>query len=93
MKVMFTLRRLTYPEEFPDYYDIINDPINLVTIEDRNDAHHYTCFQHFFEDLELLFNNTKLYYSMSHVTRARNKVCIVPCQRGDYGSLAHKLAF
>lgn len=61
-------------EEFPDYYEIINDPISLLTIEDRNDSHYYTCFQHFFEDLDLLFDNAKRYYSMSHVTRARNKV-------------------
>lgn len=66
-------------EEFPDYYEIVKDPINLVTIEDRNDAHHYTCFQHFFTDLQLLFENTKNYYTRSHVTRARNKVCLFIC--------------
>ena len=43
--------------DYPDYYDIIQRPIDLKRIESRQ----YTSFEDLFNDLQLMFDNACLY--------------------------------
>ena len=47
----------------PDYFDVIDKPMNLTYIERKVDAMEYTSLQSFFQDIELMIANALLYNS------------------------------
>ena len=47
----------------PDYFDVIDTPMNLTYIERKVDAMEYTVLQAFFQDIELMIANALLYNS------------------------------
>ena len=47
----------------PDYFDVIDKPMNLTYIERKVDAMEYTVLQAFFQDIELMIANALLYNS------------------------------
>lgn len=48
-------------QEYPDYYQIIKNPIDLVTIRKKVEDDYYDTAASFFEDINILFNNAKTY--------------------------------
>jgi len=50
------------PEEVPDYYDVIKDPLYLELIKERVDGgEYYATLEMFAADFRLMFNNCRLY--------------------------------
>ena len=50
------------PEEVPDYYDVVKDPIEMETIKCRvNDGNYYATLEMFAADFRLMFNNCRVY--------------------------------
>ena len=47
----------------PDYFDVIEKPMNLTYIERKVEAMEYTSLQSFFQDIELMIANALLYNS------------------------------
>ena len=47
----------------PDYFDIIEKPMNLTYIKDKVPAAQYETLEAFFADVDLLLNNALLYNS------------------------------
>ena len=50
-------------EEVPDYYRVIEHPIDLATIEQKLENNLYLKFTDFVDDLKLMFNNCRAYNS------------------------------
>ncbi|ODQ66453.1 hypothetical protein NADFUDRAFT_82268 [Nadsonia fulvescens var. elongata DSM 6958] len=48
-------------DEVPDYYDIIKEPMDLSTMEQRLEADVYTSMEEFIYDARLVFNNCRSY--------------------------------
>lgn len=48
-------------KDYPDYYLIIKNPIDLKTIKRRIKSDYYTTMDEFRDDMELLFSNAKTY--------------------------------
>lgn len=48
-------------EEAPDYYDIIEKPMDLETMMTRIDQHHYVCAKEFLDDIDLICRNALEY--------------------------------
>ncbi|VDN16793.1 unnamed protein product, partial [Dibothriocephalus latus] len=48
-------------EEYPDYYTVITEPIDLTMIKERMDSNRYSTHQAMVADLRLMFNNAKHY--------------------------------
>ena len=50
------------PEEVPDYYDVVKDPLYLELIKERVDGgEYYATLEMFAADFRLMFNNCRLY--------------------------------
>ena len=49
------------PEVAPDYYEIIRDPIDLRTMQERVNSGFYDTIAKFVEDVERIFRNCKIY--------------------------------
>ena len=52
---------LVVVQEYPDYYQLIQQPIALSTIRKRISSHHYRNVLDFREDMRLMFNNARTY--------------------------------
>lgn len=50
------------PEEAPDYDKIIEKPMDLTRIMDKVNNGEYICLDDYLQDIDLLVENTKLYY-------------------------------
>ena len=48
-------------QEYPDYYQLIKQPIALSTIRKRISSHYYKNVLDFREDMRLMFNNARTY--------------------------------
>ena len=49
------------PEEVPDYYDVVKDPLYLELIKERVDGgEYYATLEMFAADFRLMFNNCRL---------------------------------
>nr|CDS33407.1 polybromo 1 [Hymenolepis microstoma] len=48
-------------EEYPDYYEVIPEPIDLTMIKERMEANNYPTHQAMVADLRLMFNNARRY--------------------------------
>ena len=46
---------------YPDYYNFIKNPINLVMIDERISSNHYKTMKKFRSDVNLMFENCKFY--------------------------------
>ena len=46
---------------YPDYYNFIKNPINLVMIDERINSNHYKTMKKFRSDVNLMFENCKFY--------------------------------
>lgn len=49
------------PEVAPDYYEIIRDPIDLRTMQERVNSGYYDNIAKFVDDVERMFRNCKIY--------------------------------
>ena len=49
------------PEDTPDYYDVIERPMDLETMRSKVDAGEYSTAQQFVQDIELILENAKAY--------------------------------
>nr|VZI39478.1 unnamed protein product [Spirometra erinaceieuropaei] len=56
-----TFMVLPSKEEYPDYYTVITEPIDLTMIKERMDNNLYSTHQAMVADLRLMFNNAKHY--------------------------------
>ena len=45
----------------PDYYDVIKEPMDLKTLEDKVEADAYTSLDEFVKDTNKIFNNCRVY--------------------------------
>jgi len=50
-----------FKKDYPDYYDIIENPIDMKTIESNIKNDRYTCEDALLDDLKLMFKNCKQY--------------------------------
>ena len=57
----YLFRKLPSKRDYPDYYKIITNPIDLKTIKRRIKSEHYASIQEFQEDMNLLFANACTY--------------------------------
>ncbi|VDL60867.1 unnamed protein product [Hymenolepis diminuta] len=48
-------------EEYPDYYEVIQEPIDLTIIKERMETNNYPTHQAMVADLRLMFNNARRY--------------------------------
>ncbi len=48
---------------YPDYYEVVKEPMDLLTIQRRNDENYYITFDMFLEDLNLVMSNVGLYFN------------------------------
>ena len=48
-------------EDLPDYYDVIENPVDLNTIYSRIESRHYCNWEQFERDVCLVFSNAKRY--------------------------------
>ncbi len=48
---------------YPDYYDVIKESMDLLTIQRRLDEHYYITFDMFLEDINLVISNCKAYFN------------------------------
>jgi hypothetical protein len=53
--------RLPSKRQYPDYYDVIKQPIALEDIKTRLDGHKYTSLEDVRTDFELCFKNARRY--------------------------------
>jgi len=53
--------RLPSKRSYPDYYNVIKKPISLLKIKTKISNHFYTSLDSLEKDLDLVFNNAKLY--------------------------------
>ena len=53
--------RLPSKRQYPDYYDVIKQPIALEEIRMKLDSHKYTSFEELRQDFELCFKNARRY--------------------------------
>jgi len=53
--------RLPTKKLYPDYYDLIKNPIDMKKIKDKTEAFDYTDVDQFVEDFNLMFNNAQEY--------------------------------
>ncbi|KAF8236558.1 hypothetical protein L208DRAFT_635513 [Tricholoma matsutake] len=49
------------PEDVPDYYDVIKNPMDLLTMQHKLDTNQYSTIEAFLADTQLLFDNCRLY--------------------------------
>ena len=49
---------------FPDYHEIISNPIDLSRIQQKLRSDEYESVTSFVDDIELMFNNAKSYYKV-----------------------------
>ncbi|XP_055707432.1 nucleosome-remodeling factor subunit NURF301 isoform X3 [Phlebotomus papatasi] len=49
------------PQEAPDYYKVIKDPMDLVKVEERIDTKWYTTLSQFIADMTKIFDNCRYY--------------------------------
>ncbi|KAI9910904.1 hypothetical protein PsorP6_010837 [Peronosclerospora sorghi] len=47
--------------DYPDYYTIVKEPMDLTTIKERLDKHYYASHEQFEEDFNLMVSNAQLY--------------------------------
>ncbi|KAI5288091.1 histone acetyltransferase [Ascosphaera aggregata] len=52
-------------DEVPDYYDVIKEPMDLSTMEEKLENDMYPTPQHFIKDAKLIFNNCRKYNNES----------------------------
>lgn len=50
------------PLQYPDYYDVIQDPMNLKTIRSKIKCGKYDSIDEFLQDTELIFSNCFKYH-------------------------------
>jgi histone acetyltransferase len=50
-------------EEVPDYYTVVQEPMDLSTMEHKLDSDQYTTPDEFVKDAKLIFNNCRAYNS------------------------------
>lgn len=48
-------------DDVPDYYDVIDDPIDIKTIEKRLQTNYYTTKDIFIKDVKRIFSNATKY--------------------------------
>ncbi|KAI6241398.1 hypothetical protein M3Y99_00367700 [Aphelenchoides fujianensis] len=61
-RVLSTLfQRLPSKQEYPDYYEVIKKPIDLLKIRQKINANQYNSQKTFFADLKLVFDNATKY--------------------------------
>ncbi|XP_026279317.1 ATPase family AAA domain-containing protein 2 [Frankliniella occidentalis] len=60
-RLFFLFTKPVDVEEAPDYYDIIEKPMDLETMMTRIDQHHYTCAKEFLDDIDLICSNALEY--------------------------------
>ena len=53
-------------KDYPDYYNIIKNPIDLTLIKNKTKRCEYTKLQQFIDDMDLLVNNSIIYNGESH---------------------------
>ncbi|KAL5967885.1 Protein polybromo-1 [Taenia solium] len=56
-----TFMVLPSKEDYPDYYEVIQEPIDLTIIKERMDSNKYPTHQAMVADLRLMFNNARRY--------------------------------
>lgn len=56
-----TFMILPSKEDYPDYYEVIQEPIDLTMIKERMDSNKYPTHQAMVADLRLMFNNARRY--------------------------------
>lgn len=62
-------------DEVPDYYDVIKEPMDLSTMEEKHEKDMYPTPQDFIKDAMLIFNNCRKYNSESTpYTKSANKL-------------------
>lgn len=63
MCLLYTLPNVysQWQQEYPDYYQLIQQPIALSTIRKRISSHYYKSVLDFREDMRLMFNNARTY--------------------------------
>lgn len=52
---------LTLEQDYPDYYQLITQPIALATLRKRMNTGYYKSITHFREDWKLMFDNARTY--------------------------------
>lgn len=60
-RLFFMFTKPVDVEEAPDYYDIIEKPMDLETMMTRIDQHHYVCAKEFLDDIDLICRNALEY--------------------------------
>ncbi len=62
-------------KEYPDYYDIIKNPIDLGSMKNKTKRNEYKTISQFISDLELMVVNSSMYNGESHdVTLQSHKI-------------------
>ena len=57
----FSLWRMYYIQDYPDYYQLITHPIALSTLRKRISANYYKSISHFRDDWKLMFDNVRMH--------------------------------
>lgn len=60
-RLFFMFTKPVDVEEAPDYYDIIEKPMDLESMMTRIDQHHYVCAKDFLDDIDLICRNALEY--------------------------------
>jgi histone acetyltransferase len=60
-KNVWPFRQPVRKEEVPDYYDIIKNPMDLLTVRQKIDSGKYNSKEEFEADVKLIFTNAKTY--------------------------------
>uniref|UniRef100_A0A6B2KXG9 Bromo domain-containing protein n=1 Tax=Arcella intermedia TaxID=1963864 RepID=A0A6B2KXG9_9EUKA len=63
-KFSFFFQRYVNPLKYPRYYNTIKEPMDLFTIERRNDSGYYTNLEAFVMDLKKIRSNMMLYFEI-----------------------------
>ena len=62
-------------KDYPDYYSIIENPIDMQTINDRiKSNHYYKTFEGFSDDVALMFDNCKKYNILGSAGKYLHKI-------------------
>ena len=61
-------------QKYPDYYDVIHDPIDLKTIAQRIQGNEYKCLDDMVKDLNQMVNNAK---NFNETGSQIYRVCVV----------------
>ena len=51
----------SFRKDYPDYYEVITNPIDMKTINERIKSGHYKNVDQFISDARLMFNNCRQY--------------------------------